>query len=142
MSSRAPIARQNHKPSTSERDFVLDSLPGEHIDSFFKRTGKKASGGVEVVGTKTHAALESDWLKDFQSSNPHGRPEGTGWLTPNEMAEQAGVEAQVIRRYLSKNKDKYEQAKGTIKLDVGARAVTFFRLAQTRTVSPLPRSSR
>jgi len=58
------------------------------------------------------------------------------------MAEQAGVEPQVIRRYLSKNKDKYEQAKGTIKLDVGARAVTFFRLAKTGAVSPVSRSAR
>ena len=97
---------------------------------------------VEIVGNVPYEKLEADWLKDFQSSNPHGRPEGTGWLTPTEMAEQAGVEPQVIRRYLSKNKDKYEQAKGTIKLDVGARAVTFFRLAKSRTVSALPRSSR
>lgn len=107
-----------------------------------RQNRKHTNSNVEVVGKKTHAELEADWLNDFNSQRPHGRPEGPGWLTPTEMAEQAGVDPQTIRRYLLKNKDKYESEKGTVKLDVGERSVNFFRLAQSRTVPAVSRSTR
>jgi hypothetical protein len=96
---------------------------------------------VEVVGDKTYDELESDWLKDFRSYKPTGRPEGNGWLTVDEMALRANVGERKIRHYLKNNKEKYEQAKGTIETENGSRAFTFYRLAK-RGAAKVHRPSR
>lgn len=82
------------------------------------------SHSTEVVGAKTREALEQDWISHFrENSTKFGRPEGGGWMTIREMADQAGVDRSVIQRYLNKHESNYEKEEGTI----NARKTTYYR---------------
>jgi hypothetical protein len=77
----------------------------------------------EVVGTKTAAALESDFLARFNKSQPQGRPEGG--LTIEEMAIAAKVGHASIRRWLAKQKG-YKAILGTKRYATRKQAVTYY----------------
>ncbi len=78
------------------------------------------SNSTEVVGNKTHAALEQDWLNHFKSTEPQLRKEG--WFTVREMADNASVKRQTMARYLASNQTKYDSMKAVINLN-GVRNV-------------------
>jgi hypothetical protein len=78
---------------------------------------------VEVVGAKTHEALEVDWLAHFKAASPQGRPDGEGWLTAQEMADKAKSGERAISRYLILNESNYEKKPGTI----NSRKTTYYR---------------
>jgi hypothetical protein len=86
--------------------------------------------------------MASEWLNHFKSSSPQGRPEGEGWLTRNEMAEQAGVSREVIRGYLEKNEINYEKQQGSIKTETGGTKATFYRLIPSLRGSASKRRSK
>lgn len=77
----------------------------------------------EVVGTKTRAALEADFLAGFNKSQPQGRPEGG--LTIEEMAIAAKVGHASIRRWLAKQKG-YKAILGTKQYATRKQAVTYY----------------
>jgi hypothetical protein len=77
----------------------------------------------EVVGTKTMAALESDFLAGFNKSNPEGRPKGG--LTIAEMAKSANVGHASIRRWLAKQKG-YKAILGTKQYASRKQVVTYY----------------
>lgn len=72
--------------------------------------------------------MEQDWLKHFKENNINqGRPEGMGWFSTMEMAAQAGIDVQVIRRYLARHEKDYESKIGTT--DYGlTRTTRYYRL--------------
>lgn len=81
------------------------------------------------MGKKSYEALESDWLNHFKSNEvPKGRPQGTGWFSKDEMANQAGVNTQVIVRYVAKHKNAYETQRGTVPTGAGNRICRYYRL--------------
>lgn len=65
----------------------------------------------------------ADWHTHFITANPIGRPDGEGWLTAQEMANEASVSHSVIDKYLRINEKEYEKAKGTFK----SRKTTYYR---------------
>lgn len=78
---------------------------------------------TEVVGTKTRAALEADFLAGFNKSQPQGRPEGG--LTIEEMAIAAKVGHASIRRWLAKQKG-YKAILGTKQYATRKQVVTYY----------------
>lgn len=91
---------------------------------------RKPSNSTEIVGTKTHAELEADWLKDFQRNVIPDRP------TPDhrsisEMAAIAKCHPEVMRRYVMSNLSKYESVVAIIESPAGSRIkATLFRFKQ------------
>lgn len=87
----------------------------------------------KTVGTKSLAAIESDWLEDYKNSSPRGRPEGKGWLTIAEMAAQAGRRVGAIYRWVASRPEGYwETAPGSVDGTGGPRRTTYYRPAISR----------
>jgi hypothetical protein len=84
-----------------------------------------------VVGSKSHDAIEAEWLADFKASTVRlpGRPSGTGWLTVMEMATEAGEQVDRMRRWIKSRPEGYwEVAYGMIAAAGDCRrAATFYR---------------
>lgn len=79
----------------------------------------------DVVGTKTHEAIEAEWLADFRSAR--GRPAGEGWMTINEMAQAADVHTENMRKYVHQMPDGYwESAKGWSTSKSGMQRIYYF----------------
>ena len=77
----------------------------------------------EVVGDKTMAALESDFLSGFNKSRPNGRPKGG--LTISEMAIAAKVGHASIWRWLAKQMG-YKAVLGTKQYATRKQVVTYY----------------
>ncbi len=68
-----------------------------------RNPARSRSDGTVVVGDVSHEALEAEWLADFRSEFPQdGRPDGPGWYTVAEMAEDAKCGHETIRRYINR----------------------------------------
>ena len=81
-------------------------------------------GGMEeVVGTKTAAAIETDFLAHYQQTQPQGRPEGG--LTIEEMARAAKVSHGTIRRWLG-TQTGYKAILGTKQYASRKQVVTYY----------------
>jgi hypothetical protein len=77
----------------------------------------------EVVGTKPFAAIEADFLKQYEQTKPQGRPEGG--LTIEEMAKAANVSHGTIRRWLS-TQSGYKTILGTKQYASRKQVVTYY----------------
>jgi hypothetical protein len=77
----------------------------------------------EIVGDKTMAAIESDFLSTFNKDHPQGRPEGG--LTIEEMAKAANVDHTTIRRWITKQKG-YKAILGTKQYATRKQVVTYY----------------
>lgn len=109
--------------NSDARDFVLDSKEGESIASFLKRKYDARKSAEEVVGTKTAAAIENEFLANYQKTQPQGRPEGG--LTIEEMAKAANVSHGTIRRWLS-TQSGYKTILGTKQYASRKQVVTYY----------------
>jgi len=87
---------------------------------FPKGLGEKQQ---EVVGTKPFAAIEADFLKQYEQTKPQGRPEGG--LTIEEMAKAANVSHGTIRRWLS-TQSGYKTILGTKQYASRKQVVTYY----------------
>lgn len=77
----------------------------------------------EVVGTKTAAAIENEFLAHYQQTQPQGRPEGG--LTIEEMAKAAKVSHGTIRRWLE-TQTGYKAILGTKQYASRKQVVTYY----------------
>jgi hypothetical protein len=91
------------------------------------RNLKPLSCDTVIVGKKTHAAIEEEWLKEFHASRPVGRPEGDGWLTLREMAQKAGCDEQAMKRFIERSPKTWEMEWGTTNVSGVNRRVMFWR---------------
>ena len=77
----------------------------------------------EVVGTKTAAEIEADFLRTYQDSVAQSRPEGG--LTVEEMTKAAKVSHGVIRRWLA-GQNGYKAILGTKQYATRKQVVTYY----------------
>lgn len=109
MLSAKPTSAQRLKPSTC---FNLDG--GAY---------REAVQREEVVGAKTAAAIETEFLAHYQQTQPQGRPEGG--LTIEEMAKAAKVSHGTIRRWLE-TQTGYKAILGTKQYASRKQVVTYY----------------
>lgn len=87
--------------------------------------------------------MTSDWLKHFRDNRVNsGRPAGKGWLTIPEMASQAGVNVQQIRRYIHGHEKDYEKKLGTFQSSTGERNILYYRLASSKVLRASEKGNR
>ena len=82
-----------------------------------------AKSREEVVGTKTAAEIEADFLRTYLGSQEQSRPEGG--LTVEEMAKAAKTSHGTIRRWLA-TQTGYKTVVGIKKYATRKQSVTYY----------------